>query len=101
MTAEIALVSLNPPRPYSTRSHMHTGPLVIVIATPNLWLTRPRDLCIYVYLTVEIPLVSPHPPRPYATRSHMYIGPLVIAIATLRGTYGRSGVIKHIWTYGN
>ena len=26
---------------YATRSHMHTGPLVIVIATPSLWLTRP------------------------------------------------------------
>jgi hypothetical protein len=34
-------VSLHPPRPYSTRSHIHTGPLVIAIATPSLWLTRP------------------------------------------------------------
>jgi hypothetical protein len=41
MTAEIALVSLHPPRPYATRSHMHTGPLVIAIGTPSLWLTRP------------------------------------------------------------
>jgi hypothetical protein len=31
-------------RPYAfSRSHMHTGPLVIAIATPSLWLTRPRD----------------------------------------------------------
>jgi hypothetical protein len=36
MTAEIDLASLHPPRPYATRSHMHTGPLVIAIATPSL-----------------------------------------------------------------
>jgi hypothetical protein len=72
MTAEIALVSLHPPRPYATRSHMHKGPLVIAITTPSL----------YVYMTVELPLASLHPPRPYTTHSHMYTGPLVITIAT-------------------
>jgi hypothetical protein len=36
LTAEIALVGPPPPRPYPTRSHMHTGPLVITIATPIL-----------------------------------------------------------------
>jgi hypothetical protein len=41
MTAEIALTSLHPPRPYGTRSHMHTGPLVITTATPSLWLIPP------------------------------------------------------------
>ena len=40
---EIALVSLHPPRPYATRSHMHTGPLVIAIVTPSFWLIPPRD----------------------------------------------------------
>jgi hypothetical protein len=29
------------PRPYTTRSHMHTGPVVITTATPNLYLKRP------------------------------------------------------------
>ena len=43
MAVELALTSLHPPRPYATRSHMHTGPLVIAITTPSLWLTRPRD----------------------------------------------------------
>jgi hypothetical protein len=38
MTTEIALARLHPLRPYVTRSHMHTGPLVIEIATPNFWL---------------------------------------------------------------
>jgi hypothetical protein len=32
MTAEIVLASLHLPRPYATRTHMHTGPLVIAIA---------------------------------------------------------------------
>jgi hypothetical protein len=43
MTAEIALANLHLPRPYATRSHMHTGPLVIATATPSLWLNPPRD----------------------------------------------------------
>ncbi len=30
------------PRPYATRSHMHTGPLVIA-TSPSLWLIPPRD----------------------------------------------------------
>jgi hypothetical protein len=51
---------------------MHTGPLVITTTTPSLWLNRPRDKCIYVYMTSEIDLVNLVPPRPYATRSHMY-----------------------------
>jgi hypothetical protein len=29
--------------PYATRSHMHTGPLVIATATPSFWLIPPRD----------------------------------------------------------
>jgi hypothetical protein len=29
------LASLYPPRPYDTRSHMYTGPLVIATATPS------------------------------------------------------------------
>ena len=37
MTVEIALASLHPPRPYDTRAHMHTGPLIIV-TKPSLWL---------------------------------------------------------------
>jgi len=37
--------------------------LVIAIETPSLWLTRPRDSCIYVYMTAEIALVSPDPPH--------------------------------------
>jgi hypothetical protein len=31
MTAEVALASPPPHRPYATRSHMHTGPLVIAL----------------------------------------------------------------------
>ena len=31
MTEEIALPSPHPPRPYATRSRMHTGPLVIAL----------------------------------------------------------------------
>jgi hypothetical protein len=43
VTAKIALASLHPPRPYATRSRMHTSPLVIATATPSLWLHPPRD----------------------------------------------------------
>jgi hypothetical protein len=43
LTTEIALTSLYLPRPYPTRSHMHTGPLVIATATPSFWLNPPRD----------------------------------------------------------
>jgi hypothetical protein len=35
MTVEISLDSLHPVRPYVTRSHMSTGPLVISITTPD------------------------------------------------------------------
>jgi hypothetical protein len=31
------------PQPYATRSHMHTGPLVIATATPSFCLIPPRD----------------------------------------------------------
>ncbi len=34
---------LHLPRPYATRSHMHTGPLVIATATPSFLLNPPRD----------------------------------------------------------
>ncbi len=37
------LVSLHLPRPYATRSHMHTGPLVIGTRTPSFWMNPPRD----------------------------------------------------------
>jgi hypothetical protein len=36
-------VALHPFRPYATRSHMITGPLVIETTTPSLWLNPPRD----------------------------------------------------------
>jgi hypothetical protein len=42
MTAEIALARSHPTRPYTTRSHTHTGPLVIA-TKPSLWLNPPRD----------------------------------------------------------
>ena len=43
VTAEMALASLYPPRPYTTRSHMHTGVLVITTSTPSLSLNPSRD----------------------------------------------------------
>ncbi len=33
--ASLALANLHPPRPYPTRSHMYTGPLVISTGTPR------------------------------------------------------------------
>jgi hypothetical protein len=48
MTVELALTSLHPPRPYATRSHMHTAPSPLprtITCTQVLWflerLTRP------------------------------------------------------------
>ena len=41
MTGELTLPTPHPPRrPYPTRSHIHTGPLVIA-TSPSLWLNPP------------------------------------------------------------
>ena len=41
MTVEIDLANSLPPRPYDTRSHIHTGPLVITTKHSSLWLNPP------------------------------------------------------------
>jgi hypothetical protein len=41
MTPEIPLGNLHLPRPYATRSHIYTGPLVITIGTPRFCLNPP------------------------------------------------------------
>ncbi len=61
MTVEIALASLHPLRPYATRSHMHTGPLVIATATPSLWAESATRL---MYLRVYDSRDSSRQPAP-------------------------------------
>ena len=62
---------------YPTRSHTHTGSLVIT-ANPRLCLNPPWDSCIYVYMTSEIPLGNPprscDPHSHWVTHTHRSIG---------------------------
>jgi hypothetical protein len=76
MTAEIALVSLHPSRPYTTRSHMHTGPLVIATATPSLSDSVTRLLYLRVYDSRDRSRQpAPIPSLCYSlTHAHRFIG---------------------------
>ncbi len=75
MTAEIALASLHPLRPYATRSHMHTGPLVIATQTPAPDCIR-RETNVSTYDTRD----SSRQPAPFPslcypiTHAHRFIG---------------------------
>ena len=79
MTVEISLTRPHPPRPYDTRSHIHTGPLVIA-TKPTLWQSLGESTERLMYLRVydnrdNSRKITPFPSLWYSlTHSHMSIG---------------------------